>query len=77
MVSLLRGLGQTWLLHDLIALFVGEVIRFFMSQGCRFCETRKAALRAILLFGLTIRFGFDGVHPYLIHVLTMTRLEIP
>lgn len=76
-VSLLRGVGQTWLLHNLIALFIGEVVRCFTSQWFVFRESRKAALLAILLFGLTICFGFDGVHPYLIRVLIMTRLEIP
>jgi hypothetical protein len=47
-----------------------------MGQRLEFLEGRKAALLAILLFGLTFRLGFDGVHPDLIDVLIMARLEI-
>lgn len=39
-------------------------------------EGREAVFFAILLFGLALRLGFDGVHPQLIDLLIIARLEI-
>lgn len=77
MVSLLRELRLAWFFHDLVTIFVAvSVVGFLAVQGLVFLEGWKAGFLAILLFGLALRLGFDGVHPQLINVLIITRLEI-
>lgn len=67
-----------WLFHDLVTLFVPDsIVRLLASQGLELLEGRKAALFAILLFSLTFRLGFDGVHPDAINILIITGFEIP
>lgn len=76
-VSLLRELGLTWVFHDLVAVFVRKCfVRFLVGQGLVLLEGWKAALLAIFLFSLTFRLGLDGIHPYLIDVLIVARLEV-
>lgn len=76
-VSLLRELRLTWLFYDLVTILIGvSIVGFLAVQGLVFLEGRKTAFIAILLFSLAFRLGFDGVHPYLIDVWIITRLEI-
>ena len=61
----------------MVALFVAvSIVRFLAGQGLEFLEGGKTTFLAILLFSLTFRFGFDGVHPDLVDILIVTRLEI-
>ena len=61
-VPLLGKMRLAGLFHDLVTVFVREsVVRFFAGQGLGLLEGRKAAFCAILLLGLAVRLGFDGI----------------
>lgn len=71
------GLGLVWPAYDFVTLFVREFVpRFFASQGLDLLESGQATFLAVFLLSLTFRLGFDGVHPDLVNILIITRLEI-
>ena len=61
----------------MVALLVRDpIIRLLAIQGLILLEGWKAAFLAIFLFSLAFSLDFDGVHPELISVLIIARLEI-
>lgn len=70
-------LGGSGVCHDVITLFIrGCIFRILAGQRLEFLEGRESTFLAILLFGLTVCLGLDGVHPNLIDILVVTWLEV-
>ena len=61
-VPLVRELRLAGLFHDVVTVFVREsVVRLLAGQGLELLEGGETAFGAVLLFGLTVRLGFDCV----------------